>query len=82
MLTMMNEKKAPEREGQVIFDAALAMALDKVGGAISYTEAEYHAMRARRGRHKITTSIDKTVDPPVITVSIVPAPAKPGDPIM
>ena len=65
-----------------IFEAALAMALDKVGGSITYSLVDYQAMQARRGRVHITTTIDKSVDPPTITVALSPAPAKAGDSVM
>jgi hypothetical protein len=62
-----------------IFEAALAMALDKVGGEITYSLVDYQAMQARRGRVRVTTAIDDSTNPPTVTVKLAPAPAKAGD---
>jgi hypothetical protein len=69
------------KQREVIFEAALAMALDRLGGSITYTQAEYLAMRARRGGEHIATKIDRNVKPPTITVMLAPAPVKADDPV-
>ena len=63
------------------FDGALAIALDRLGGSISYTQADYAAVRARRGRYRLQGHVDKSTNPPTITVELAPAPAKDGDPV-
>jgi hypothetical protein len=68
--------------GEVILDGALAVLLDKAGGEVSYTQAEYLAIKARRGPYQIVGTVDKS-DPaePRIVVQIRPAPGKSTDPV-
>lgn len=76
---LVAERKPGTGTSHEFFDAALAMALDRLGGSITYTQAEYLAVRARRGRYRLKGTVDKSVDPPTITVELAPSPAKEGD---
>ena len=66
-----------------MFLAALAVAVDRAGGELTYTQSEYLAIKARRGPYRIQAETDKSrPGEPRITVRIVPAPGKGSDPVM
>lgn len=64
------------------FDGALAVALDRLGGSISYSQVDYAAVLARRGKFRLKGMVDKSTDPPTITVELVPSDAPSSDPVM
>jgi hypothetical protein len=68
--------------GRAFFDAALAVALERAGGELTYTQSEYAAIKARRGAYRIQGEADKSgPGEPRITVRLIPAPGKASDPI-
>lgn len=66
-----------------MLQAALELLLDRVGGELVFTEAEYAAIRGRRGSYRTRARADKS-DPakPRIVVSLEPAPGRSTDPVM
>ena len=69
--------------GKALLDAALAVALDKLGGELTYTQSEYLAIKARRGPYKLAAAVDKSgPGEPVVRVTLRPAPGKVSDPVM
>jgi hypothetical protein len=57
--------------------AALAVALERAGGEIEYTQTEFTAVRARLGEYVITGAIDRAAPgEPIIRIRLVPSAAK------
>jgi hypothetical protein len=68
--------------GRAFFDAALAVAVERAGGELTYTQSEYVAIKARHGSYRIQAEADKSgPGVPRIIVRLVPAPGKERDPV-
>lgn len=62
--------------------AALAVALERAGGEIEYTQSEFAAVRARLGEYVITGEVDRTgPGEPIIRIRLVPSAAKQSMPV-
>jgi hypothetical protein len=66
---------------------ALAIALERQGGELTYTEAEYGAIararaRARQGEVSISGEVDRSVPgAPVVRVKLIPSTSKESMPV-
>lgn len=56
-----------------LLEGALAVLLDRSAGEVRYTQGELLAVEARRGSYRVQAEIDRSTDPPVIAVRLVPA---------
>jgi hypothetical protein len=62
--------------------AALAVALERAGGEIEYTQSEFAAVRARLGEYMMTGEVDRSAPgEPVIRIRLVPSAAKQSMPV-
>lgn len=62
--------------------AALAVALERAGGEIEYTQTEFAAVRARLGEYVITGEVDRAAPgEPVIRIRLVLSAAKKTMPV-
>lgn len=74
---------ATPKQQSVVVPAALAVLLERAGGVLEFTQSEFAAIMARRGRYVITSIVDRSgPGEPVIRMEIEAAPAKPGDLVM
>jgi hypothetical protein len=77
MLTNVNERPKTratlqEKESALI-RSALAVLLERQGGEMTYTQSEYAAIVATRGRYLIEGEVDKSgPGEPVIRVKLIP----------
>jgi hypothetical protein len=70
-----------EKESTLI-RSALAVLLERAGGSIAYTEAEYAGVRARRGEYAISGWVDRSgPGEPVIRVELIPDTNKASMPV-
>jgi hypothetical protein len=68
--------------GRAFFDAALAVAVERAGGELTYTQSEYVAIMARRGSYRIQAEADRGgPGEPTISVRLIPTPGKASDPV-
>lgn len=62
--------------------SALAIALERQGGELVYTEAEYAAIRARHGEYSIQGEVDRSgPGAPVVRVKLIPSTSKGSMPV-
>lgn len=70
-----------EKESALI-RSALAVALERAGGEIAYTQSEFAAVAARHGAYQIEGEVDKSgPGEPIIRVKLRPTTAKGSMPI-
>jgi cell division protein FtsN len=79
---MTNEKRATPVQSSALISSALAVLLERVGGAMTYTQTEYAAVRAARGEYVITAVVDKSrPGEPLIRVALEASSAKGSMPV-
>lgn len=71
---------APLDTDNAMLIGALAVAIDRAGGEMDYTQTEYAAIVARRGRYVLSAKVVRPEeDEPHVHLELEPAPARPGD---
>jgi hypothetical protein len=76
-VTIKTVRDTTQRKQSTLVQSALAVLLERQGGEMTYTQAEYAAIRAARGEYAIGSQVERSDSgEPVIRVKLVPSGAK------
>ena len=81
-VTIKTVRATMQKKESTLIRSALAVLLERHGGEMTYTQAEYAAIRAARGEYAISGQVERSeAGEPVIRVRLVPSDVKGSMPV-
>jgi hypothetical protein len=76
-VTIKTVRDTTQRKQSTLVRSALAVLLERQGGEMTYTQAEYAAIRSARGEYAIGGQVERSeAGEPVIRVKLLPSDTK------
>ncbi len=76
-VTIKTVRATMQKKESTLIRSALAVLLERQGGEMTYTKAEYAAIRAARGEYVISGQVERSrAGEPVMRVKLVPSDTK------